>query len=95
MALLNLFSLLFQHQINDDLYAAKQAEYEIDFDVKPKGIVVKILGNNQKIGNVLEVITRNMAKMEHDFDESAFQTYKKELKNNCYEKISDVEDFNV
>jgi secreted Zn-dependent insulinase-like peptidase len=83
--------MLIEHIMNDDLYAAKQANYEIDVSAKSRGIELSITGYNEKIDIVLEVILKKMSEFEDLLSESAFDTYKKELKHDCHEEISNVD----
>lgn len=87
---LRLYSMLIEHVMNNELYAAKQANYEINFSAKSRGIELSFSGYNEKIDQVLKVILKKMDEFEDLLTESAFETYKKELKHDCHEEISDV-----
>jgi secreted Zn-dependent insulinase-like peptidase len=82
--MLCLFSLLTKHYLAETLYPATIAGLEITMSTTPRGILLHATGYNEKLHLLIDTVIKNMKMFEDLLEESAFETYKLQLKKNSY-----------
>lgn len=83
----SIFSMCVKNFLAEKLYPATVAAYNYKLNSVDNGLVLKVTGFNEKLPLIVDIITSAMKNTDDVIDKSVFETFKKELKKNCYNFI--------
>jgi nardilysin len=82
--LTSIFSMCIKSYLTEKLYPATLAGYNYKLNSVDDGLILKLSGFSEKILFIVDIITRAMRNTNEVIDKLVFDTFKKELKKNCY-----------
>jgi nardilysin len=72
------------HYLSEELYPAAIADLHVNFMDSVKGMSLYVTGYNEKLDLVIEIIIEKLKRFRDFLEETAFETYKKQLKKDCH-----------
>jgi nardilysin len=76
--------------LSEKLYAATIAGYSYKLNSVDDGLIMRLSGFNEKLPLIVDITTKIMKTLDRFIDKSVFETFKKELKKNCYNCLLDT-----
>lgn len=83
----SIFSMCVKNFLAEKLYPATIVGYNYKLNSVDDGLVLKVSGFNEKLAIIIDIITSAIKNTDDVIDKSVFETFKKELKKNCYNFI--------
>lgn len=83
-----------KNYLTEKLYSATIAGYIYKLNSSDDGLILKVSGFSEKLPLILDIITSAVRNTDEVIDKSVFETFKKELKKNCYNFIINSMQFN-
>ena len=90
----SLYSMIVKHYMSEKLYPAVCAGLGYEMYSEEKGMLLKLSGYNEKLPVLLNIITNNLKSIGGLMEKSVFETYRKQLKKNCYNNLINSKFFN-
>lgn len=89
-----LFSMIAKHYLTEILYPARCAGLGHTIVSEEKGLLLKLVGFNEKLPLLLDIITGKLKKIGEIVESDVFETYKKQYKRNGYNSLINISAFN-
>lgn len=83
-----------KNYLAERLFSAIVAGYSYKLNSADDGLILKLSGFNEKLPSLLESITKSMINADDVISKFVFDSFKKELKKNCYNYIINSNLFN-
>lgn len=83
-----------KNYLAERLFSATVAGYSYKLNSADDGLILKLNGFNEKLPSLLESITKAMINADDVISKFVFDSFKKELKKNCYNYIINSNLFN-
>lgn len=83
----SIFSMCVKNLLSSQLYAATIVGYNYKLHSIDNGLVLRLSGFSEKLPLIVDIITKTMKNLE--IDKTVFETFRKELKRNCYNCLVD------
>lgn len=90
----SIFSMCVKSFLAPKLYSSTIVGYHYKLFSDPSGLMLKISGFSEKLPLVVDIITKALRNTDEVIDKLVFETFKKELKKNCYNFIINSNLFN-
>lgn len=82
-----IFSMCIKNFLSEKLYPATIAGYNYKLHSVDDGLILRLSGFNEKLPLLVGIITKALTNIDGVIDSSVFETFRKELKKNCYNYI--------
>lgn len=86
--------MIVKHYLAERLYPAAVAGLGCVIYPGEKGLVLKLTGFNEKIPLLVDMITKEFKKIPDMLEQSVFETYKKQFKKSCFNKMISSKELN-
>lgn len=86
--------MIVKHYLAERLYPAAVAGLGCVIYPGEKGLVLKLTGFNEKIPLLVDMITKELKKIPEMLEQSVFETYKKQFKKSCFNKMISSKELN-
>lgn len=83
----SIYSMCVKNFLSEKLYPATLAGYSYKLNSVDSGLILRLSGFNEKLQLILDIIVKEMKKT---ISKCTFETFKKELKKNCYNCMIDL-----
>ncbi|CAO1435225.1 unnamed protein product [Diamesa serratosioi] len=88
------YAMIVKHYLAERLYPAAVAGLGCVIYPVEKGLVLKLTGFNEKIPLLIDMITKEFKKIPGMLERSVFETYKKQFKKSCFNKMISSKELN-
>jgi nardilysin len=82
-----IYSMCIKNFLSEKLYPATIAGYNYKLYSVDNGLILRLWGFNEKLPMMVDLITKAITNVDGVVDSSIFETFRKELKKNCYNLI--------
>jgi nardilysin len=82
-----IYSMCIKNFLAEKLYPATIAGYSYKLHSVENGLVLRLSGFSEKLPMIVDLITKAMGNFDDAIDSCVFETFRKELKKNCYNFI--------
>lgn len=90
----SIFSMCVKSFLAPKLYSSTIVGYNYKLHSVEDGLMLKVNGFSEKLSLVVDIITKALTNTDEVVDKIVFETFKKELKKNCYNVIVNSNLFN-
>lgn len=90
----SIYSMCVKNFLSDQLYQATIVGYNYKLHSVDNGLILRLRGFNEKLALIVDIITKAIKGLEGVMDRSIFETFKKELKKNCHNCLTNMNLFN-
>ena len=80
----SIYSMCVKSYLSEKLYPATLVGYNYKLNSVENGLILRLSGFNEKLKLIVDIITKAMRNVDGILDKLIFDTFKKELRKNCY-----------
>lgn len=89
----SIYSMCVKNYLTEKLYPATLVGYSYKLNSVETGLILRLSGFNEKLQLIVDLITKAMKNIDGILDKHVFDTFKKELRKNCYNYLINSNQF--